>query len=218
MKKILLSVLAIAAMATTANAQLWFGGSVSFSHSDSKLERDNTKTKNPSRNSFSFAPMVGFELNEQLSVGGKLNLATSTTKNYTYIGSTETEDKDVSSTMGVTPFARYKFAEFNKFGIVAEAGLPVYLTLSKNDNGNTTQKDKQTSISLYVTPLLTYSLNDHFQLECGLNFLSLNAYHSVIKARDDRDYKNTQNSVRFGANTNDVVNVGNITIGFIYKL
>ena len=124
----------------------------------------------------------------------------------------------MSSTMGVTPFARYKFAEFNKFGIVAEAGLPVYLTLSKNDNGNTTQKDKQTSISLYVTPLLTYSLNDHFQLECGLNFLSLNAYHSVIKARDDRDYKNTQNSVRFGANTNDVVNVGNITIGFIYKL
>ena len=218
MKKIFLSVLAIAAMATTANAQLWLGGSVSFSHSDSKREMDNTKLSNPSSNSFSFSPMVGFELNEQLSVGGKLNLSTRTDKSSASNGAIEDEQKNVVNSVSATPFARYKFAEFNKFGLVAEAGLPIGTALTKADNGINTQKSQQTSISLYVAPLLTYSLNDHFQLECGLNFLSLSANHSVTKDRDNSKNKNTSNSFRFGANTDNVVTVGNITIGFIYRL
>ena len=151
-----------------------------------------------------------------------LNLRTQSNKSYAYYGSDTKEIEDVSenksNTISVTPFARYKFAEFNKLGLVAEAGLPIGLASTKADNGTNTQKSQQTSIGLYVTPLLTYSLNDHFQLECGLNFLSLNANHSVTKDRDNSKNKNTSNSFRFGANTHNVVNVGDITIGFIYKL
>ena len=195
MKKIFLSVLAIAAMAATANAQLWFGGSVGFSHSGGEQKTADNKRQSPKSNSFSFAPMVGFDLNEQLSVGGMLNLRTQSNKSYAYYGSDTKEIEDVSenklNTISVTPFARYKFAEFNKFGLVAEAGLPIGLASTKADNGTNTQKSQQTSIGLYVTPLLTYSLNDHFQLECGLNFLSLNANHSVTKDRDNSKNKNT---------------------------
>ncbi len=220
MKKIFPSVLAIAAMAATANAQLWFGGSVGFSHSGGAVKTADTNHKNSGTSTFSFAPMVGFDLNEQLSVGGKLNLRTQTNKNYTYdVNDKETVSKNTGNIVGVTPFARYKFAEFNKFGLVAEAGLPITYASTKTDNGSkTTKGNPTTSFGLYVEPILTYSLNDNFQLECELNFLSLNANHSVTKDRDDSKNKIINNNFSFGADTHNVVNVGGITIGFIYKL
>lgn len=215
MKKIFLSVLAIAAMATTANAQLWFGGSLGFSHEGGVTKTKEADTDKPSVNTFSFSPMVGVELNEKLSVGGKINFISSSTKRT--VGDTDT--KNSSSTFGVTPFARYTFVEFNKFGILAEAGIPVSFSSSKHDNGSqTTKGDPTTSIGLYVVPMLTYSLNDNFQLECGLDFLSLNASHSVTKDRDDSNNKDITNSFDFGASTRTVATVGRITIGFIYKL
>ena len=47
MKKIILSVLAIAAMATTANAQLWFGGSLGFSHDGGVIKTKEADTDKP---------------------------------------------------------------------------------------------------------------------------------------------------------------------------
>ncbi|MBO7143893.1 MAG: outer membrane beta-barrel protein [Salinivirgaceae bacterium] len=220
MKKIFLSVLAIAAMATTANAQLWLGGSLGFRHSDGASKTSDTNHKTSGSSAFTFAPIVGFDLNEQLSIGGKLNLIMTSQKDYSYdINDKESELKTSGSGVGAIPFARYKFIEFNKFGVVAEAGLPISYTSSKTDNGsNTIKGNPQTNLGLYMNPILTYNLNDNFQLECGLNFLSLNASHTVTKDRDDSKKKTVSNNFRFGANTNNVVNVGDITIGFIYKL
>lgn len=215
MKKLFLSVLAIAAMATTANAQLWFGGSLGFSHDGGVIKTKEADTDKPSVNSFSFSPMVGFELSEKFSVGGKLDFTNESTKQT--VGDTDT--KRTKTTFGITPFARYTFVEFNKFGLLAEAGVPVEFSSSKHDNGSQTVKDDpETSIGLYVVPMLTYSLNDNFQLECGLNFLSFNAEHSVIKDKDDSNNKNITNSFDFGVNTRNVATVGFVTIGFIYKL
>lgn len=219
MKKLLL-VLAIAAMATTTNAQLWFGGSISFTHSGGVEKSKNSDVDKPSTNAFTLAPTVGFDLNDKLAVGGKLTLGTASTKSKdTDFEGKETETKTSLTTVGVTPFARYKFVEFNKFGLVAEAGLPISSKSSKYSvGGKSTKGDPTTSIGLYVTPLLTYSLNDNIQLECGLDFLSLNATHSVTKDRDDSNNKDITNTFNFGANTRNVATVGNITIGFIYKL
>jgi len=215
MKKIFLSVLAIAAMATTANAQLWFGGSIGLSHEGGVTKTKEADTDKPSNNTFSFSPMVGFDLNEKLAVGGRIDFVSSSRKQT--VGDTDT--KSSTSTFGITPFARYTFVEFNKFGLLAEAGVPVEFSSSKHDNGSQTVKDDpETSIGLYVVPMLTYSLNDNFQLECGLNFLSFNAEHSVIKDKDDSNNKNITNSFDFGVNTRNVATVGFVTIGFIYKL
>ena len=136
MKKIFLSMLAIAAMAATANAQLWFGGSLGFSHEGGVIKTKEADTDKPSVNSFSFSPMVGFELNEKLSVGGKLDFTNKSTKQT--VGDTDTKRSE--STFGITPFARYTFVEFNKFGLLAEAGIPVAFSSSKHDNGSKTVK------------------------------------------------------------------------------
>ena len=217
MKKIFLSVLAIAAMATTANAQLWLGGSVNFSHSGGAMKTKDSDVDKPKNNSFTLAPMVGFALNDQLSIGGEVSLISSTLKSKADF--TGDDEKASSLAISVTPFARYTFVEFNKLGVLAEAGLPIRSITSKQEtNGNTVKGNPVSYFGLYVKPVLFYNLNDHFQLECGLDFMSLNAGHWVTKDKDDSDKKETTNSFNFGANTNNVVTVGNITIGFIYKL
>ena len=217
MKKIFLSVLAIAAMATTANAQLWLGGSVNFSHSGGTLKTGSSDVDKPSSNSFTLAPMVGFALNDQLSVGGEVSLTSSTLKSDADF--TGVDEKTSTLAISVTPFARYTFAKFNKLGVLAEAGLPIRsITQKQETGGNSVKGDPLTYFGLYVKPVLFYNLNDHFQLECGLDFMSLNAGHLVKKDKDDSDKKETTNTFSFGADTHNVVTVGNITIGFIYKL
>lgn len=219
MKKILLS-MALMAFIGSANAQLWLGGGISFSHNGGSTKTANTDYKVAGSSSFSLEPMAGFDLSDKLSVGGKLSLASSTRKNYTYdADDKETVSKSTTNTVGVIPFVRYKFVEFNKFGLLAEAGLPIANESAKIDNGsNTTKGDPTTSFGLYVVPMLTYGLNDNFQLECSLDFLALNASHSVTKDRDDSKNKSISNSFDFGADTRNVATLGWIKIGFIYKL
>lgn len=219
MKK-LLSVLAIAAMASTAHAQLWFGGSIGISNDGGINKTSEYKHKTAANSKVSLAPMVGFGLNEQLSIGGKLNIVTSTSKRFQYdADNKETVIKNVTNTVGVTPFVRYTFAEFNKFGLMAEAGLPIAYSSTKNvDGSETTKGDPTTSVGLYAVPMLTYGLNDHFSLECTLDFLSLNTAYNITTDRDDSSNTTVTHSFDFGVNTRTVATVGWITIGFIYKL
>ena len=219
MKK-LLSVLAIAAMASTAHAQLWFGGSISISNNGGINKTSEYEHKTAANSSFSLAPMVGFGLNEKLSIGGMLNIETSTSKSFRYdADDKETTNKFVTNSVGVTPFVRYTFVEFNKFGLMAEAGLPIAYSSSKTvDGSETTKGDPTTSVGLYAVPMLTYGLNDHISLECALDFLSLNTTYNITTDRDDSSKSTVTRSFDFGVDSRTVATVGRIRIGFIYKL
>ncbi|MBP5370612.1 MAG: outer membrane beta-barrel protein [Bacteroidales bacterium] len=221
MKKVLISVVAMVAFAMTSNAQLWLGGSVSASHRggveknavDPADPSKTTDLDNPKSNDFSIAPKIGFGLNEKLSVGAELNFATSTT------GKVDKDNLSKDNSFGVTPFVRYTFVEFGKFGVLAEAGLPILFTSGKTVLGGTETKNNPSSMfGLSVTPWLTYNATDHFSLECGLNFLGLSAFHTVTKDQNDKDHKWVNNRMGCNANTANLATVGGITIGFIYKL
>ena len=212
MKK-LLSVLVLVALGVTAKAQLWAGGSLGFSHSggvEKTLFNDSDK---PSENSFSIAPIVGYNLNENLSVGGKLVLNVVTYKEE--YDSYKTELTDFG--FGITPFARYTVLKSNKFELQAEAGLPILATKMKITEYGQTEKGTVSVVGFYAKPILAYSISDHFQLECELDFLSLNANHIVAKTDDDEDYKDITNSFDFGFDSGNVATLGEITIGVIYK-
>ena len=220
MKKIFLSVMAITVMATTANAQLWFGGSIGISNNGGINKTSNSTHKTNASSSLTLAPMVGFGLNEQFSIGGKLNISTSTDKSYQYdANDKETVNKLVTNSLGVTPFARYTFAQFNNFGLMAEAGMPISYSSKKTvDGSETTKGNPTTSFGLYVVPMLTYGLNDHFSLECSLDFLSLNTKYRITTDRDDSSKATIDHSFDFGVDTRTVATPGWVTIGFIYKL
>ena len=151
-------------------------------------------------------------MNEKLSVGIAPSFSTSTSSKV---------DKDnliKTNTFGVIPFVRYTFVEFGNFGILAEADLPISFGNGKwVMNGTETKMNPTSSFGLTVTPWLTYSVSDNFSLECGLNFLRLYATHDVEKDQSDKDHKWVDNAMGCGVNSS-LVNVGGMTIGFIYKL
>lgn len=221
MKKILVSVLAVIAFSMTSNAQLWFGGSISARHTGGVEKKaidpmDPTKTTDidaAKTNAFAIAPKIGFALSEKFSVGAALNFSTSTT------GKIDKNNLTKNNAFGVEPFIRYTFAEFGNFGVLAEASLPIDFTNGKFIvNGTETKADPSSSFGLAVMPWLTYSVSDNFSLECGLNFLRLSAIHTVTKDQADKDHKWVNNTIGCNANTANLLNVGGMTIGFIYKL
>lgn len=191
MKKVL-SVVALVAFAFTANAQLFFGGNVGLT------TRSQTWVANAKSFDYTLAPKIGFEM-DPFSFGAYLSYSCDKVKDKddkdTYL------DKNIS--WEIAPFARYQFAEIGDLSVKAELVVP--FGKSKNENTTagvetTTKSDMQ--FSIFVRPVLAYSVSDHFDLEFGMNFLTLGFYH----------YGDEDNSFNFGANSTGA------TLGFIYKL
>lgn len=89
MKKIVLSII-VALIAITANAQVYVGGT--FGVGSDKVETEGTEVKNTT---FKILPEVGYELNEDWSVG-------------TVVGYEYNKSGDVkTNTFTIAPYARY---------------------------------------------------------------------------------------------------------------
>lgn len=220
MKKVLISAVALVAFAMTANAQLFFGGQLGLSTSGGTSEwtsgNTTTKTDNLKTTSFTFAPQVGFFLSESFAVGGYLNLGITNQDN---VGGTYNESKE--TTFGITPFARYYFINSGKWKVAAEGQLGFSLghTTAKDGSGNIVSEPKTTTIAFNVRPLVAYSLTENIDLEAGLNVFSFGFSHQSIK-EESGNVTSTDKSNRFNfaGNSNNLLNVGELTIGFIYKL
>lgn len=223
MKKILLS-MALMAFIGSANAQLWFGGSVGYnSNSTTTVIKpkggDETKSK-PVSSSFSFSPKVGFQLGDAFEVGAMLTMGTK--KSF----ADKEDDKDnwmKTTTWALAPFARYSFATFGKFSLKAVGELSFGQEIPKSSVviGGKTEKDdgdKTTTIALNVYPMMSYTLSDHFDLEASLNFFGLSASSETTKDADNSNNKVVEKSFSFFGNSNTVLTSGFVTVGFIYKL
>ena len=219
MKKVVISAVALVAFAMTANAQLFFGGQLGLSTSGGTSEWTNgnttTKTDNLKTTSFTFAPQVGFFLSESFAVGGYLNLGITNQDN---VGGTYNESKE--TTLGITPFARYYFINSGKLKVAAEGQLGFsYTHRTENSGSVVVSEPKTTSFGFNVRPVAAYSLTENIDLEAGLNVFSFGFSHQSIK-EESGNVTSTDKSNRFNfaGNSNNLLNVGGLTIGFIYKL
>lgn len=195
MKKVLLAV-AMVAFALTSNAQLWFGGALGF-EAGSNLNSVALATET-STISTQFAPKVGFGINDKFSVGAIVSLGFEKTK--------DKDDKDNFDKMfnwSVAPFARYAFAEIGDFSVLAEGTLGLGKSKITNGAGGVETSFKSDMfVDFVVTPVLSYEVSDHFNLEFGMDFLSVGFYH----------YAEEMNEFRLGARSTGA------SLGFIYKL
>lgn len=108
MKKIILTaVVALAAM--TANAQVWVGGGLGFSHTD----YDDAAFE-PNETSFYIVPEIGYSLND------KWDLAIAIGDKYTKV-----EKADAVNDFYVNPYARYTFYKTGKVGFFVDGGFEV---------------------------------------------------------------------------------------------
>ena len=242
MKKVFMTLAAIAAF-SFANAQIFVGGSLGISTSSGRTNTSYTTTvggvtnttegeyKEPSNFDLFVAPKVGFYLNDKLAVGLGLGINHFSETEYDYVGITPNESeytmKNVGTEFGLIPFVRYHFAEWNNFSLFGELTVGMLFGRSKDieTTANTevvTEGPKGFALNVSVTPGVAYKINDHIQLEAMINLLGLNYIYSKITQMNDYITSQQERVVResefeFGVDSEDAFNVGNLTIGFVYK-
>lgn len=133
MKKLVLSIAAVAMMATTAQAQEQTFG---FNEGDVLLEGNismsSTKDNNndSKESDFTFAPKAGYFLTDDFAVGVELNVS----NNKNEVGSAET----TTNMFGAGVFGRYYFLELGKrFKTYGEVGLGFVSTKTELQPANT---------------------------------------------------------------------------------
>lgn len=137
MKKIVLSII-VALIAITANAQVYVGGT--FGVGSDKVETEGTEVKNTT---FKILPEVGYELNEDWSVG-------------TVVGYEYNKSGDVkTNTFTIAPYARYFFLNSDVVRLFADGGFGFSTSKTK---GN----DALNSWNIGIKPGIAIKLSDHF--------------------------------------------------------
>ncbi|MDR2972320.1 MAG: hypothetical protein LBU83_10385 [Bacteroidales bacterium] len=221
MKKIFM-ILAILFVAVTLNAQFFIGGEfkIDVEGNRAKLDADKNLQRNVTNFEFLLAPKFGYYFNDKLAVGLKLGLGPKCEFDNT--------NKDNKSTKtefswGIYPFVRYSVFTYKKFAIIMEGSIGFGGTHEFAKYGKEKQKNLPYTINIQVfniTPVLSFNLSDHWQLEAGLNFLDIGYGIDVRKSStlSDKKYNSTETSHKFKfiVNSNTIINTA-FTIGASYK-
>lgn len=139
MKKFLVMAI-MAVMAVAASAQVYVGGSLGYTHE--KKTAGNSDV-------FTFAPEVGYNLNQTWAVGGSLN--------YTWT-------KDVSNSFYINPYARYTFFHSELVNLFVDGGIDLGISAPKHG-------DSSTIWGIGLKPGLSLNLNKKFSLVAHIGFL-----------------------------------------------
>ena len=215
MKKIFVTLAAIAALSFNANAQYFVGGNVGIGFNGGKTTIDGTSSDNQSAVSFTIAPNVGYYFADNFLAGARVGVAYDKT---TIPGAISDSEKS-SCTWAIQPYARYRFGEWNRFGLWSEVNAGIQRQTGKTVTGSINDKDNPVfGWAINVLPVLTYSVNEHLTLETSLDFLTF-GYEGTYTRDEDKTYEITDSSFSFGANSNDIFGsaVGQIKVGFTYK-
>lgn len=226
MKKLFFT-FALAVAATAMHAQMYVAGSIGFDVSGGKTttkdQNTSIESKSPRTTSFQIAPSLGYYITDKFLIGGRVGIGTKSETTFNNDGGTATKTSSFDWT--IVPYARYKCAGLQKFGVWIEGAINIGGSTSKETTGNTTAKQPYTTyygINFY--PVLTYDLTDRLTLETGLNILGLGFNGSATTTKttvNEQTITTTtaQNSFSFAATTENAIGtLGGISIGISFKL
>lgn len=202
MKKVL--VIAALAFVSFANAQkkgsILLAGNIGFSTEKiTAASDDETKT-----NEFSFSPRVGYQFNDNWTVGISGSVRSkkveTTTDEGPLFGNVTSEDKDNNFAVG--PFVRYSRSLTETFGFFADLDAGYQTEKSTFNTGFPDAEDsevKGNGVYARITPAIFINVKNYFGLNVsfgGLGFDSLNY--------DD----NGGDRSNFGLNFGETINIG----------
>jgi hypothetical protein len=188
------------------NAQVFIGGNFGFNTTNDKTVYGYTT----SDYSLNLSPIVGKFLSEKFATGFSLDISIS---GNTSGVNPETISKSYS--LGGSLFLRYYAIKWDKFSVFGQANLGLaFSNSSTKTGGSTTDGPKSTRLYLSVYPGLSYDINDKLSLQTSLNILSFGYNYRITKIGTNKD--NTS-SFNIGAGLSNIVSIGDITIGAIYK-
>lgn len=212
-------VLALLATGMIANAQFYLGGSFGLNVSSGKTSVESEEEKDPTRFGLTVSPNIGWIVGDKWEIGGYINLSSYKTTSYSYDANHEESESEAKSfSWNVSPYARFKAFEANKFAVLIEGAVNVGSSKNTYDEGDETiEEPASLSYGINFRPMLTYSLNENIRLETGLNFLGF-GFNGTFSKEDEDGVTTKTSSHSFGLNVDskNVVSVSDITIGFVY--
>ena len=172
-----------------ASAQIYVGGSLGGCYAKGVSINARSWT-------IDISPEVGYIFNENWAAGARITYG----KSVKEVNSPYLDNKTTNvSLFSINPYAVYAPIKFHNFLVCSEMGASYAPKLSGVN---------YSLYSLYITPLLTYSVNDHIILKTGLDFAKLSVSGD------------TNGTFKFGvsAGADDVLSVSdNFSIGFVYR-
>ncbi|MFP4621746.1 MAG: hypothetical protein ACLFM7_10575 [Bacteroidales bacterium] len=215
MKKVVYLVLFLIMAGTTVHAQYFAGGSFNFSTTGGKIKSGDISTDKGTSTSFSLNPKGGIFLSEDFAVGLGIGINTSREKSP---GETEVIDKSMG--FGIQPFARYYVVSMNKFTLFGEGQLGFSSAWSKVESGGTTTDGPVTNtIEFSVYPGISYDLNEKIDLEAFINGFNMSYSHATEKTdAGGTEVRDRTSSFNLGANMDNILTSGAVTVGVIVKL
>lgn len=144
MKKIVISIIALATAAFSANAQWYAGGSLGFGFESSK---------GISTASFSIAPEGGYKLSDKCSIGLVFGISTAS--------ATSSDEKSGVFTWDLSPYFRCNFVKFGPVALFGEA-VATFGTVGSSItvDGNRMSHSPEFAWGIGIQPGLTVDIND----------------------------------------------------------
>ena len=223
-KKVSLLFVAMVAATMVSNAQIWIGGGIGFSSTGGERNVGGNKTDLASETTFTFAPKVGYNLNDIFSVGLGFGLTTSLTEGVPF-GTPVVKDEDSSTQWNLDLFARYTAFEAGNLSLLLQGGFGLggRNEEHKPAGPSTETKDEYAFFNVMVLPVVQYSLSDKFSLEASFNFLGF-GFHTETHTSPS-NVETTRYNIGLNANkSSNTVNIRTLetgpllTIGLIFKL
>ncbi len=191
------AIAALAVASLTANAQAWLGGNIGYTSTTSKSENNYGSAETTSSN-FSFAPEVGYDLDETWSVALRLSYAH--TDSYSVsVGGHNYNGK--ANSFAINPYVRYKFFNEGNFTAFLDGGLTYGIT---HINGTSNVLDNPNFFNAAINPGIAYAINDKVTLVAHFGDLSYNIATTKAKKYDVKQTVRAfniglDNSISFGA-------------------
>ena len=181
MKKIMMTLAAVA-VAATMNAQVWVGGEIGFTGNHTNGSDDTDKT-------FTIAPEIGYNLDDNFSVAVKLGYAYASTLTIDNLGAVSNVN-----TYSINPYARYTFVKAGNFSAFVDGGVNYSTIHVQGAEKNINQ------FGASIVPGIAYAVSDKVTLVSHLG-KGLYWNHSWLEDsyRNNSYGLNLFNGISFGA-------------------
>jgi outer membrane protein len=192
------------------NAQVFVGGGISANMHTTKYDVGSSNSETIKYHSIGLSPTIGKFLTDKLAIGIEIDLGFDREKTVDVI-----EIIDKSFGIGIDPFIRYYALKWNKFTVFGVGNMLFHYSTSSTETGGVkTNAPKNTNLSLYFYPGLSYDITEKLSLETGLNFLN---FGGTFNQQKSADATNRTSGFYFGAGLSNIKTLGDISVGAIYK-
>jgi len=217
--------------AINLNAQWFAGGEISGSIHNNDQTLDEVNIERTLKNidiKFAFTPKFGYYFNDKFALGLGLQVG------YNFNNGDNNVDymykyRENSIDFGIYPFVRYTAFSYKKFFLMLEVETGFGIAFF-SDSLENQHKIEQRNININVLnfkPIIGFNLNDNFQIETGINFLSLGYTINIEKEKSNTtigegsietiNVKEIIHNFDFGFKSSNILSIAQLNVSVIYK-